>query len=390
MIFDFCTSNIKRVKSIKNASDSFKSKEYKKNILCVSTSCKWRAKSNRKRKSCWNNRKKFVWSRNEQKDIRADVASIRSNSIATSNCTSIFAFGTRRSRNLLSSLLSMWFHLLFRLFHLFSNRWSSHLSRHLSSHRNFYLSRCSHQKLYASVQRAYHLLRRLQHLQHQESRYSGQKSSHDLLRRNSLVSRLRHSNRCANRWRMQALLARLLRLELLHHRGPISSWTICITCSLRSRVHLVCSDIKCARFFRKVLANAVVTAVSKANVTSYKVALRHTFMRRSHLLRNRSNSKHLSQHMLAKAFRVTFRSFTRSHLSLVLFDFQEFLVRLLFADIVKSVLSSIDLSIESCQMLQKLRTMRYSRECVIDVSFLFVLLWESIDFSLKKSLLWES
>ena len=42
------------------------------------------------------------------------------------------------------------------------------------------------------------------------------------------------------------------------------------------------------------------------------------------------------------------------------FFFQEFLVRLLFADIVKNVSSFIDLLIESCQVSQKSKIMKYS------------------------------
>ena len=66
--------------------------------------------------------------------------------------------------------------------------------------------------------------------------------------------------------------------------------------------------------------------------------------------------------MFAKAFRVSFRSRddSRSHLSRFSFDSQESLARLLFADIAKNVSSSIDLSIESRQVPQKLRAMRYS------------------------------
>ena len=156
MIFDFCTNNIKKIKSVKNASDSFKSKEYKKNILCVNTNCKWRAKSNKKRKNYWNNKKKLVWSRNEQKNLRADVANIRLNLTTTSSFTNIFAFGMRRSRNLFNNQLfhflrhfNRWFfHFLFRHF----NRSFCHFSRH----RNFYFSRCLYQKSYANVQKAYH------------------------------------------------------------------------------------------------------------------------------------------------------------------------------------------------------------------------------------------
>ena len=169
---------------------------------------------------------------------------------------------------------------------------------------------------------------------------------------------------------------------------------IFIACSLRSRVHLICNDIKCAHFLLATLANAV----SQANVISYKAALRHTSMRRFHLFRNRSNSKHLSQHMFAKSSRANFRSrSTRSHSSLFLLDLlrcvfisRQSLARLLFAGIVKGVLSSIDLSIGSCQMPQELGTMRYSRGCVIGVSLLFILLWGSIDSSSEKSLLWGS
>ena len=65
--------------------------------------------------------------------------------------------------------------------------------------------------------------------------------------------------------------------------------------------------------------------------------------------------------MFAKTFRVNFRSFhDRFHLFRFFFDFQEFLVRFLFANIVKNVLSFIDLSIESRQVFQKLKTMKYS------------------------------
>ena len=96
---------------------------------------------------------------------------------------------------------------------------------------------------------------------------------------------------------------------------------IFIACSLKNRVHLICNDIKCARFLRKILTNAIVTTISKTNVISYKIALRHTFMQRFHLLSNRSNSKHLNQHMLANSFRVNFRS---RHVRFHLFFFFRF------------------------------------------------------------------
>ena len=174
---------------------------------------------------------------------------------------------------------------------------------------------------------------------------------------------------------MQESLVRLFRLEFLHHRNSISLWTICYACSLRSRIHLICNHVKTSRCLRETSTNAI----SQANVISYKVALRHTFMRWSHLLRNRSNSKHLHQHMFAKIFRVNLRSRHRSHLFLFLFDSRRFFTQLQSANTVKSVLSHIELAIDSCQMLQELRTLKYSWECDSRVSFAFVLLWKSID-----------
>ena len=65
--------------------------------------------------------------------------------------------------------------------------------------------------------------------------------------------------------------------------------------------------------------------------------------------------------MFAKTFRVNFRFFhDRFHLFRFFFDFQKFLARFLFADIVKNVSTSINLLIESRQMFQKLKTMKYS------------------------------
>ena len=86
---------------------------------------------------------------------------------------------------------------------------------------------------------------------------------------------------------------------------------IFIACSLKNRIHLICNDIKCVRFLFVILTNAI----SQTNVISYKVALRHIFMRRFHLFSNRSNSKYLNQHMFANSFRVNFRfRHVRSHL----------------------------------------------------------------------------
>ena len=216
-----------------------------------------------------------------------------------------------RNRNLIRS--NQCFHLLFRHFNRF------HFFCHFLRHRNFYFFRCLHQKLYASVQRAYHFSRRLKH---QRNRYFEQKLFHDQsLHRSFFVFRLRHSNRCANSRKMQTLFVRLFRFERLHHRNFIWSWTICFACSLRNRIHLICNDIKCVRFFWKTLTNAIVTTISKANVISYKVALRHIFMRQFHLFSNRSNSKHLSQHMFANSFRVNFRS---RHVRFHLFFFSRF------------------------------------------------------------------
>ena len=150
---------------------------------------------------------------------------------------------------------------------------------------------------------------------------------------------------------------------------------------------MACSGTRCARSLLAALANAV----PQANVTPYKAALHHTSMRRSHLLRNRSNPKHLSQHMPAEAFRATFRSPTRPHLPLVLFDSQGSLARLLFAGIAKGVLPPIGLPVGPCQMPQELRTMGYPRGCAIGVSLLSALLWGSIDPPTpEESLLWGS
>ena len=62
------------------------------------------------------------------------------------------------------------------------------------------------------------------------------------------------------------------------------------------------------------------------------------------------------------------------------FFFRHCRVHFLFANIVKNILLFIDLSIESCQMFQKSKTIKYSWKCVIDVSFLFILFWKNIDF----------
>ena len=121
---------------------------------------------------------------------------------------------------------------------------------------------------------------------------------------------------------MQILFVRLFRFEFLHYRDFISSWTICFACSLKSRIYLICNDIKCVRFFFVILTNAI----SQTNVILYKIALRYIFMRRFHLFRNRSNSKHLNQHMFAKTFRVNFRfrDDFRSHLFFFLSIFKNF------------------------------------------------------------------
>ena len=97
---------------------------------------------------------------------------------------------------------------------------------------------------------------------------------------------------------------------------------------------------------------------------SYKFALRHISMRRSHLFSKRSNSKSSNLHMLAKVFRVNSRFWFTSRF----LDSQWSLNHLQFADVVKSISSLICLAIVSH------RALRASRRS---------LSWESID--LKKS-----
>ena len=290
---------------------------------------------------------------------------------------------------------------LFFLFRHHFDRWFFYFFRHFSRYRNFLFFRCFYQKTYANVQKTLFFSKYFYNRcrwKYQKNRYFEQKSFHDrLLYSNFFVFRLRHSNRCANFRKTQTLFVRLFRFESFRRniktfRNFISSWTIWFACSLKSRIRLICNDIKCVRFLFVILTNAI----SQTNVISYKIALRYIFMRRFHLFRNRSNSKHLNQHMFAKTFRVNFRfrDDFRSHLFLFFlfrfaFFFRHFRVHFLFANIVKNVSSFIDLSIESNQMFQKLKTMKYSWKCVIDVSFFFMLFWNNIDFFSKKSLFWK-
>ena len=72
-------------------------------------------KIKQKTKKLLKQQKKFVWSKNELKNILVDVAKTIRNLTTTSNFTNIFVFDTRKSRNLFNNLLNL-------LFHLFSNR----------------------------------------------------------------------------------------------------------------------------------------------------------------------------------------------------------------------------------------------------------------------------
>ena len=186
---------------------------------------------------------------------------------------------------------------------------------------------------------------------------------------------------------MQTLFVRLFRFERLHHRNSILSWTICFTCSLKNRIQLICNDIECVRFFRKFITNAI----SKTIAILYKIALRHIFMQRFHLFSNRSNSKHL--HQFTSRWNIRFAYHFREFFDFFFFRYvffsRHFRVHFLFANIVKNVSSFIDLSIESCQMFSKLKTMKYSWNNVIEILFLFVLLWKSIDFSTSKKSLFR-
>ena len=111
----------------RDAVDSLKRKEHKRIIIYENMS--WKSKTNSKRKwNSWQNKKrKLVWSKNELKNIRANVANIRSNSIITSNFTNIFVLVTSKSRNQ-----------LFRRLRKFQNRNSLRNSQcfHLFRHFN--------------------------------------------------------------------------------------------------------------------------------------------------------------------------------------------------------------------------------------------------------------
>ena len=91
----------------------------------------------------------------------------------------------------------------------------------------------------------------------------------------------------------------------IFNQNLIWSWIIYIACFLRCRDQWVCNNIKCAHVFCAILINAISKAI--ALLSSYKFALRHISMRRSHLFSKRSNSKSSNLHMLAKVFRVNSR-----------------------------------------------------------------------------------
>ena len=101
---------------------------------------------------------------------------------------------------------------------------------------------------------------------------------------------------------------------------------------------------------------------------SYKFALRHISMRRSHLFAKRSNSRSSDSHMLAKVFRVNSRFW------IMFFDSRRSLIQLQSADAVKSISSFICLAVDSHRSSLESGAVKYPWES---------LLWKSTD--LKKS-----
>ena len=189
-------------------------------------------------------------------------------------------------------------------------------------------------------------------------------------------------------WCRKCRLAHFINYLQIFNQNLIWSWMIYIAYFLRSRNQWVCSSIKCALVLCAVLTNAI----SKAIIVSYKLALRHISMRRSHLLSKRSNSKSSNLHMLAKVFRVNSRFW------FTFFDSRRFLTQLQSADAVKNISSSICLAVDSHRSSRELRAMRYSWESLswrilIWRSHKSCLFFESLisdSSTLRESLLWES
>ena len=127
-----------------------------------------------------------------------------------------------------------------------------------------------------------------------------------------------------------------------------------------------------------------ITLYFYAMITSVFKSIKFETFESTHVRENVSR-----QFSISRWFSISFIFFFSRFVSMRFF-FRHFRVHFLFANIVKNVSSFIDLSIESRQVSQKLKAMKYSWRRAIEVSLLFILLWKSIDFFLKKSLLWKS
>ena len=157
-------------------------------------------------------------------------------------------------------------------------------------------------------------------------------------------------------------LAHFIYYFQIFNQNLIWSWMIYIACFLRSQNQWVCNSIKCALVLRAILT----IAISKAMIVSYKLALRHISMRRSHLLSKRSNSRSSKLHMLAKIFRVnswfwfTFRFSMISQSRSICRRCQEHFVIYLSSNWFTSIVFRIE-----------------SNEISMRISFLRVLIWRS-------------
>ena len=86
---------------------------------------------------------------------------------------------------------------------------------------------------------------------------------------------------------------------------------------------------------------------------SYKFALRHVSMRRSHLFAKRSNSKSSESTHAREIFRANSRS------RFTFFDFRRFFIQLQSANAVKNISSFICLAVDSHRSPRKLKAMKY-------------------------------
>ena len=98
-------------------------------------------------------------------------------------------------------------------------------------------------------------------------------------------------------------------------------------------------------------------------------------MRRSHLFAKRSNSKTSDLHMLAKVFRVN------SRFRFTFLDSRRFHTLFQFANAVKSISPSIDLTVDSHRSSRESKTMKYSWRS---------LSWKSIDLKKSQKLLFSN